>query len=58
MARFELFGGLIMVETVTGTNRSKGLAYQGILKTDGRRVPDHLKLDSPLSIGPLSVEVS
>lgn len=47
-----------MVETVTGTNRSKGLAYREILKTDSRRVPDHLKLDSPLSKGPLSVDVS
>jgi len=33
-----------MVETLTGTNRSKGISYQELLKTDTKRVPDSLTM--------------
>jgi len=36
-----------MVETVTGTNRSKGLSYQELLKTDSKSVPACLKKQAP-----------
>ena len=46
-----------MVETLTGTNRSKGMSYQELLKADSKRVPSSLKKQSPAEDAPLSIEV-
>src|SRR3546814_11542939 len=47
----------IMVETLTGTNRSRGLSYQELLKTDSKSVPASLKKESALDHTPLSIDV-
>lgn len=44
-----------MVETATGTDRSAGTTYQEILATDSRKVPDILKVESPMPKGPTIV---
>ena len=46
-----------MVETLTGTNRSRGLSYQELLKTDSKSVPASLKKESALDHTPLSIDV-
>jgi phenylpropionate dioxygenase-like ring-hydroxylating dioxygenase large terminal subunit len=46
-----------MVETLTGTNRSKGLSYQELLKTDSKIVPASLKKQATLDHAPLSIGV-
>ncbi|MFT7359731.1 MAG: nitrite reductase/ring-hydroxylating ferredoxin subunit [Parasphingorhabdus sp.] len=46
-----------MVETLTGTNRSKGLSYQELLKTDSKSVPASLKKQSSADDAPLSIGV-
>src|SRR3546814_5710471 len=50
-------GVSIMVETLTGTNRSRGLSYQELLKTDSKSVPASLKKESALDHTPLSIDV-
>lgn len=46
-----------MVETLTGTNRSKGMSYQELLKTDSRSVPASFKKQATLEHAPLSIGV-
>jgi phenylpropionate dioxygenase-like ring-hydroxylating dioxygenase large terminal subunit len=46
-----------MVETITGTNRSKGPSYQEILRTDTKTVPASLRETSDADAGPVSVDV-
>ncbi len=45
-----------MVETLTGTNRSRGLPYQELLKTDSKSVPAPLNKESALDHAPLSID--
>lgn len=45
-----------MVETITGTDRSAGISYSDILKTDSHPVRDILKVDNPLPPGPSIVD--
>ncbi len=47
-----------MVETLTGTNRSKGLTYDELLDMDTHNVPPKLREDSPLEPGPTIVDPS
>lgn len=47
-----------MVETLTGTNRSKGLSYRQILTTDSRPVPESLAWEGPVGSAPTRIEVS
>ena len=44
-----------MVETVTGTNRSKGISYTELLGLDSRPVPTFLSEESPMLPGPFEV---
>ena len=44
-----------MIETTTGTNRSKGINYQKILDEDSHPVPDIFRAESPLDPGPTVV---
>jgi hypothetical protein len=46
-----------MVETLTGTNRSRGLSYQELLKTDSKSVPASLKKESALDHTPLGLRL-
>jgi len=46
-----------VVETVTGTSRSKGLSYQEVLKTDSKNVPASFKKQSATDHAPLSLGV-
>ena len=46
-----------MVETLTGTNRSRGLSCQELLKSDSKYVPASLKKESPVDHAPISVGV-
>ncbi len=47
-----------MVETLTGTNRSKGLTYDELLDMYTHNVPPKLREDSPLEPGPTIVDPS
>lgn len=47
-----------MVETLTGTNRSKGMPYRAVLETDTRPVPEALRRESPIGEAPVEIEVS
>jgi nitrite reductase/ring-hydroxylating ferredoxin subunit len=47
-----------MVETITGTNRSKGISYGELLDMDTHQVPSKLREDSPLEPGPTIVDPS
>ena len=44
-----------MIETMTGTNRSKGVDYQTILDEDSHPVPEIFRAESPLEPGPTVV---
>ena len=47
-----------MVETLTGTNRSKGLNYDELLDMDTHNVPSKLRENSPIEPGPTIVNPS
>ena len=47
-----------MVETLTGTNRSKGITYNELLDMDTHNVPTKLREDAPLEPGPTIVNPS
>lgn len=47
-----------MVETLTGTDRSKGISYDELLDMDTRSVPARLREDSPMPPGPTIVDPS
>jgi len=46
-----------MTETLTGTNRSAGVAYAQLLDGDSRATPEHLRRESVLDPGPTLVSV-
>jgi phenylpropionate dioxygenase-like ring-hydroxylating dioxygenase large terminal subunit len=48
-------GAAVMVETVTGTNRSAGVSYQELLDADTHPVRDIVRFDSPMPPGPTVV---
>ena len=50
--------GGIVVETLTGTNRSKGLSYDELLDMDTHNVPSKLRENSPIEPGPTIVDPS
>lgn len=45
-----------MVETLTGTNRSKGITYDELLDMDTHAVPARFREDSPMPPGPTIVD--
>lgn len=47
-----------MVETLTGTNRSKGIGYDELLDMDTHKVPSKFREDSPMEPGPTIVDPS
>ena len=47
-----------MVETLTGTNRSKGIGYDELLDMDTHKVPSRFREDSPMEPGPTIVDPS
>ncbi|MEP3465646.1 MAG: hypothetical protein ABJN65_06425, partial [Parasphingorhabdus sp.] len=47
-----------MVETLTGTNRSKGIAYDELLDMDTHDVPSSFREDCPMEPGPTVVDPS
>lgn len=47
-----------MVETLTGTDRSRGLSYASILKTDTGKVPAALFETGPVGEAPIEIDVA